>query len=802
MDEQKIETAPDNDSDETKTVPMEAPNAVPAFTFRRMSGLDQAILTTDAEWQNLDKLDPQIWMALSCPIKGLEFDLETLKILDADDDGRIRAQDVKDAVAWVCQRVVHPSKFCESQSSVDIENLRDDTDEGRVCRHALELILKKNDPSATSVTREQIDEVLAEATDYVFNGDGVIIPDSAPDDPTNESLASNPRAWTLRALAIVGGKKDASGKPGLDAELIDEARNRLKTALEWRKSLQASKLPLGEKTEEAWALYNRLAPKLIDYFSRCNLASFDPDALARLNAEGLPINPEVAPANPANELLNNETLLKLPISRINADCVLDIKSGLNPAWADDVKTFLDLVAPLVPGSPIAKKLDQAAWKTISESFNKYAEILEKKPDFSAPPAGAEIVSFPGDPDLALAPADDPLKRAFLPLNPNEAIGSLDDAKIEEMLGAQAKSELDDLLEKDLAAPPLSSFQELRKLVLFRANLYTFLMNFLSFVDFYEPTKKAIFQEGVLYLDSRACYLCVPVENVDDHARLAAQSCLCLIYCACSRKATDGSEQTGTIAAALTLGNLASLIEGRHGLFIDNDGLEWDTSILRVVHNPISLREAAWAPYIRISNMAAEQINKFVSSKEKAVSEATEKAVTNLPAAPKPEEKKQSFDFAKGAGIFAAVSVAISVLSAAFAYIANSLASLGWWWPLALVCVFICISGPSMLLAYFKLRKRSLGPLLDASGWAVNKGAPINIMMGMALTKIGHLPKNAIRNLNDPYSLPERMKGGHTGWKIFFWLLFILILAIACFWLYCHFISEPVWIAKARTFLGW
>ncbi|MDE5832171.1 MAG: ABC transporter permease, partial [Desulfovibrio sp.] len=424
----------------------------------------------------------------------------------------------------------------------------------------------------------------------------------------------------------------------------------------------------------------------------------------------------------------------------------------------------------------------------------------KKPDYSAPPAGAEIVAFAGDPDLALAPADDPLGRAFLPLNPNEAIGSLDDSQIEAMIGAQAKTILGDLIEKDLAAPSLSSFQEIHKLVLFRAYLYTFLMNFLSFVDFYEPSKKAIFQEGVLYLDSRACYLCVPVENVDDHARLAAQSCLCLIYCACSRKAADGSIQTGTIAAALTLGNLVSLIEGRHGLFIDNDGLEWDTTILRVVHNPISLREAAWAPYIRISNMIAEQVNKFVASKEKAVREATDKAVSEVPAA-KPEDKKQSFDFAKGAGIFAAVSVAVSVLSAAFAYIANSLASLGWWWPLAVVGLFICVSGPSMLLAYFKLRKRSLGPLLDASGWAVNKGAPINIMMGMALTKLGRLPKNALRNLNDPYSIPEQMKGGHTGWKIFFWLLFILVLAVAAFWLYCVFVAEPVWVTKLKLFLG-
>ncbi|MDE5832344.1 MAG: ABC transporter permease, partial [Desulfovibrio sp.] len=378
MDEQITDPVEDNGSTQ---VPAEK-TAAPVFAFRRMSGLDQAILQTDEEWQNLDKLDPQIWMALSCPIKGLEFNQETLRILDGDDDGRIRAQDVKNAVEWVCQRVVHPSAFNDPKGVLNLENLREDTEEGKVCRHALRLVIEKNDPAATEATQEQIDKVLAEASGYVFNGDGVIIPDCCPEDPDNANLASNPRAWILRALAIVGAKKDASGKPGLDSGLMEEVRTRLSGALAWRKSLREAKLPLGEKSEEGWAMYQRLAPKFIDYFSRCNLASFDPDALAKLNTEGLPANPDATATNPANELLNNEALLKLPLSRVNADCVLDLKSGLNPAWADDVKEFLALAQPIVPDAPLGKKLEQGAWKQISDSFNKYAEILQKKPDYS------------------------------------------------------------------------------------------------------------------------------------------------------------------------------------------------------------------------------------------------------------------------------------------------------------------------------------------------------------------------------------------------------------------------------------
>ena len=42
-----------------------------------------------------------------------------------------------------------------------------------------------------------------------------------------------------------------------------------------------------------------------------------------------------------------------------------------------------------------------------------------------------------------------------------------------------------------------------------------------------------------------------------------------------------------------------------------------------------------------------------------------------------------------------------------------------WMPLGLLALMLLISGPSMLLAWLKLRQRNLGPLLDANGWAIN-----------------------------------------------------------------------------------
>lgn len=769
------------------------------FTFQRMGGMDQATLATDYDWRHLGELDPKLWMALSCPIAGLEFNQETLILMDTDEDGRIRAQEAKDAVAWLCERMEHPAEACKGLAEVRLDGLRRDTDGGRAIAAALRLALKKlGKNEAESITATECGTVLAEAINYAFNGDGIVTLQSA-----RESAAPGPMEdFIAHGLAIVGAKKDASGLPGLDRELAAELQARAKAVLDWRASVRGAHLPLGENTGEAWTLLGKLGPKYDDFFGRCSLAAYAPETASLLNEEKTLQAALGAPADgaPVPEL-NEEFLRNLPLGRVNAAGKLNLTENINPAWAADIAQFLKLFAGHVPdGMLTAEK-----WQEIKGKFAEYASVLDKRPSYESAPDDAARAAFanaPQMPEFAEAPAGDTLGRAFLPIAANAALEALADAQLQKLAGADAGAAFAALVQQDEQAPPLAAFQDLHKLALYNGHLHTFLMNFLSFLDFYNLEKKAIFQSGTLYLDSRSCKLCVPVDNIDAHAALADPSFLCIIYCQCSRKETDGAERQCHIAAALTAGHLAGLLDGRHGLFIDNAGKEWDTRIVRIVHNPVSIGEAVWSPYIRIGNMASQQLQKFISAKDETVTKLTGQTAANIAQGAKAADKG-GFDFAKGAGIFAAVSVALSVVSAAFAYIAHSLASLGWLWPLAIVGVFLCISTPSVLLAWLKLRKRSLGPFLDASGWAVNKGAPINLTMGASLTSVGKMPPNAHCNMDDPYSLPGQIM--RKKWKTRMWVLIALLLLLAAgiggFILYCLIYGEPVWLFGARAFMG-
>jgi hypothetical protein len=92
-------------------------------------------------------------------------------------------------------------------------------------------------------------------------------------------------------------------------------------------------------------------------------------------------------------------------------------------------------------------------------------------------------------------------------------------------------------------------------------------------------------------------------------------------------------------------------------------------------------------------------------------------------------------------------------------------------PLGVLAIVLLISGPSMVLAWLKLRKRNLGPILDANGWAVNAKARINVPFGASLTRTAALPAGAQRDLADPFAEKKR------PWRLFGLLFLILLLVL-------------------------
>jgi hypothetical protein len=213
--------------------------------------------------------------------------------------------------------------------------------------------------------------------------------------------------------------------------------------------------------------------------------------------------------------------------------------------------------------------------------------------------------------------------------------------------------------------------------------------------------------------------------------------------------------------------------GRNGIFYDRKGLDYDATITKIVANPISLRQAFWQPYKRFVRWVEEQIAKRAAEADAAASQklaAAATAVATKGAAPAAAAAApQKVDV----GTVAALGVAFGAIGGFFTAVATlgkdlwaegAFAMVG-----AVIGLMALISGPSLVMTYIKLRKRNLGPILDANGWAVNAKARINVPFGTRLTAIAELPPGSSRDLVDPFEETRR------PWKLYAALVLVAYL---------------------------
>lgn len=675
------------------------------WQFFRTGGFDQVRLESAADLRNLRHLDQKLWAVLACPVEGLEFDARTLRLVNAGAEGRVGAAEVLDAVDWTCRMLADPQLLFAPGDELPLDAIDTRHEDGKgllEAAHQVMHVLGK--PGAPAVTATDLSDPARLFDPRHPNGDGVV-----PAEMTDDAFLAEAVATMSSALGPVA---DRSGKPGIDRQCLDTFLSDTRAVLAWRAQADQSGgalLPLGDGTAAAAAALEAVRSKVEDWFARCRLAAYDERAAKALNPD------EAAYASLAAQTLatDDAAIGALPLARVAAEGALPLRVGLNPAWEERMARLRDgVVAPLL--GP-ADTLTAAQWQELSSRFETWRSWTAARPD--------------------------------TPLN------DLASDRLQALSEPSVATRLEALIERDLgAATAAAHIDALERLVRYRRDLVTLLRNFVNLADFYTPDRRAIFQAGTLYLDQRSCELCLRVADAGRHAALAPLSGTFLVYCHCTRQ----GEAAITIVAAMTGGDADDmLVVGRNGVFYDRQGRDWHASVTRIVANPISVRQAFWLPYKRIGKMVSEQIQKFAAEQDRAVDGQAASGVANVSrhatsAAPA-NGNSQPFDIARFAGIFAAIGLALGALGTALAAVVSGFLSLpAWKMPLVIAGIALLI-GSSMLLAWFKLRRRNLGPLLDANGWAVNIRARINIPFGSALTHVATLPRGARRAPADPYA---------------------------------------------------
>ena len=701
------------------------------------------VLADAADVENLHTLDQKLWVALACPTVGLEFDARTLALIDTDGDGRIRPPEILGAIAWTRDVLRDLGELFDPSDELPLDSIDTRTGTGKDVLAGAKLILKnlgKGDATSISLADVSDTEKIFVATK--LNGDGIVPADSADDEETSKVIAD--------IIVATGSVPDRSGKPGVDQARVDAFFDQAKLYADWLDAGRGQPLPraFGDATDAAVAALDAVRAKVSDYFARCRLAAFDARAVAALNAAELDL---VALGPQMLTSLAND-VARLPLARVEAGRALPLNDGVNPAWSVKIAAFAQATVATVFGAA-RTSLTEADWTVLVGKLAPY--------------------------------------EAWIVAKPKTEVAKLGDERVTALARGDARARVGTLIAKDAAlATESNQIGAVEKLIRFRKHLVALLKNFVNFSEFY-GRRSAIFQAGTLYIDARSCDLCLPVDDAARHALLASMSQACLAYCECVRRK---DKEKRSIVAAVTGGDTDNLMAGRNGVFYDRKGDDWDATITKFVDNPISVRQAFWTPYKRFIRLVEGQLAKRAKTADEESAKKMEAAAVEAPATDdtkaddKPKDTAEIPAAAPAAaavaapaappekgidiGTVAAIGVAVGGIATFFSSILATFLGLGMWMPLGFVALLLAISGPSMLIAWLKLRQRNIGPLLDANGWAVNALAFINVPFGGALTGVAKLPEGASRSLVDPFAQKKR------PWRFYVFLFVVVALGLA------------------------
>jgi len=657
--------------------------------FKNYGGSYQLKIQNAQDLEKILALDVTHWAATSIPIHSLNCDHVFASFVDTDQNGRIRTDEVKAAIAWLFRFHANRSRLSEYTDVLRLCDIDNSHPEGQKLRASAELILTNlNSPDAQNINLAQVRDVQNIMASAANNGDGIISPDA----PSDSALAQ----FMTSVMQTVGSVLDASGKPGISQEQLDAFFREAESYLAWKEAGETPKgndlteiMPWGIETPEAFECITSLEEKIEQYFAQCVMVKFDERALDQMKLR----QKEFEEIDFTDKSIMEARVKDAPLAVPNPDGILDLNAMINPLYAESLLNLHEKVLKRALGNTV-KQLNQKQWDMVKNVFAAYREWLKNE-------QGSKVRQLSTD-------------------------------HLRDYLHGSYKERMSKLIANDLAvADDLNQIHNLEKLILYQRWLLELTNNFVSFSNLYNPQRHAFFEMGTLVIDGKQVTLTMRIQDRQAHKKIAEKSHMYLLYVEITG-CQDKDVKFETVAV-VTSGTAGRLRIGKRGVFFSIDGKEWDAEVVDIVKNPISIWESVIAPFQQFAGFIKKQIDKFTKSRQT-------KLDTSLAA---PSTSGATRDLLLGGGI------AIAALGSSFAYVTKALSQVK---PvhilLTLLGLVVVVLLPGIIMGICKIRKRDMSVLLEALGWSVNVHMRLNNTLGKLFTHTPPLPESARKDRKD------------------------------------------------------
>ncbi len=643
--------------------------------FKHYGKTLQLRIESAADLRAVLELDESFWVATSAPVSVFRCDNDFIKLMDSNSDGRINTREMEHAISWMLDRLVDDSQVAASTDSIPLKAIGDTSAEGRelidIAKYIMafrdEVVERSRNAEANVIKLSDVHGFLEHLRKQPMNGDGVI----------TVGAAGTPKVaqYIKDVVSSIGGTLDASGEQGVNAGDISRFQESVAGYLDWQEcgllvpeKSTSDLFPFGEETPKIYDICQLQVERVDLFFALCRTIDFEPRAKSLLGCS----DAELKEFDFTKSEDLNSCLECAPIAKPTADGVLPLDSGVvNPLFRGWVKDFCNIVLQPVLGD-VPEFLTEEQWEQVKNSLKPYRDYLKNKPQ-----AGIE---------------------------------KLDNKKLLEYRDGVLATEANKLVDHDKKVTEiLNKTRALEKLLLYHKHLIRFANNFVNFSQLYEVDQRAMFEMGSAVIDGRWFNLALKVDDVVAHEKIARSSNIFVLYVEVT---ADESDRKFTVAIPATSGTRGNLSVGKRGIFIDIEGNEYNAQVIKIIKNPISVREGIVAPFVRLWGFIIGKIEGMSGASEKELQKKTDSLLKapstsgGVPGGP--------------AAILVGLSVSAAAIGSSFAFITKTLSDLS---PqqvlLGLLGAILFVSAPVVLLAIIKLNRQDLSSLLEGCGWAVN-----------------------------------------------------------------------------------
>ncbi len=680
-------------------------------------------------------LDEALWVAVSAPISDYTCDAKFLEYVNLNKSRSISSEEVKKAIQWLLDVYPHPEKIDGNFDGKQVLDELSDSDAAKIVRHSADYINKDlscADPK--TIDLETVREFQKKLTTRPLNGDGVISTLAATV-TKDANRTADMDSLVKDVAAATGGSVDLDGTTGMTQAQFQSVWDAIPGYLAWKDTgkIPAGKdatdvMVMGAQTPDLLTLLDEHAPLVDEFFKLCALRKFDQRFEGKvLESDGKPavIDPTAWPGIESH-------LKAMPICQPTSGTA-EIPVGdldyINPLYREWWGKMANALIRPVLGGDVAM-LTPAGW----------AQILAK-----------------------LAPF-----RAYLAAKPTAMLDAIPEERLRHYVSLTDLPELvDDLTKRDVAvADILKEAAAVEQLLLYRALLVPFCNNFVNFLSLYEGKCDSLVNRGRIVIDGRWFNSTYPVNDIAAHAALASQSNLFIIYFE-----VETLPKPTNLCAPVTIGDKGCLVVGKRGIYFDRNGKEYNAKIVKVIENPVCIKEALLAPFTKAGKMIEDKVAAMSNASQTAIEGQMASTINNPEEAAKKaaEEAKEAANKPKPdkGNMMMGLGVMFAALSSAVAFICKTFSSMSWVSiVVSIVCVLAVLLLPISLLAILKLRRQDLSMLLEGNGWALNKRLKLTFWQRRRFSRGGIYPDEAL-------GTPKRRCRA-----IIAWILIIIILACA------------------------